>query len=148
MGAELAVDVDPVELVGREQLAAGDVHERPRHLRRASHRTPRRVMIGTTVGDVNDVGQHPRQTVDVTFEDRRQKRIRQLTHLGGRRSQPGTPVANLVAGSTRHLPCRCLVAIDRHRDIGERNGEHVVEEEHCPLRRIQCFEHPQESEGE
>lgn len=149
VGARLSVDLDPVELVGREPLAPGEVHQQLRHLRRAAHRTTCRVMIGTTVGDVDHVvGQHRGQLVDVTLHNRREERIGQFAHLGGRRGQPGTTVSNLIPGSTRHLPGRSLVPDGGDRHLGERYGEHVVDEEHRSPDRVQRLEYPQEPQGE
>ena len=106
-------------------------------------------MIGTTVGDVDHVvGQHRGQPGDVTFEDRREEGIGQLLHLGRRRRQARAAVTDLLTRSARHLAGGGLVAIDRGGNLGERNCEHVVQEEDRPLGRIQRLEHAEEPEGE
>jgi hypothetical protein len=92
-----AVDCHVVVLVSLTDLATGNVDEQPCNSVGADYRSTRSVMIGTAVGDVhNIVGQHHRQTVDVTLHHGREKGVRQLTEIRFARRQAGTAIADTL----------------------------------------------------
>ena len=119
------------------------------HPVRPADRSPSGVVVGPAVGHVDDVvGQHRRQRVDVTLEHRCEERLGKRLHVGGLGGQPRAAGADPIARSFRDLTCRRAVAVDRRGDLAERQLEHVVEQEHRPLDRLQCLQHAHESEGE
>src|SRR5262245_52009423 len=56
--------------------------------------------------------------------------------------------AHVRARASGKLPACCLTAIDRRRDVAEREVEHVMQQESSALERRQSLERQEQRDGE
>jgi len=97
------------------------------------------------VGAAHDVGvEHREQATEVAIARSREERVDDLLSpaavgVGARRAAP-----DAAAGAAGELACRLGRAVEKRRDLVERDREEVVEDERHPLARREGLEHDEQ----